>query len=112
MSNSFKETYNLNDWSPSPHFAPLIAFVKQHNKPMTETQKRAIALLPIIQAAAEGKTIQYQYQNEWRDSNNLQFLERIEYRIKPEPREFWIDSNAATSNTKLAGWIHVREILD
>lgn len=46
-------------------------------------------LLPIIQAFAEGKTIQSKYingSNTWFDDNNLSFGDGVEYRIKPEPK--------------------------
>lgn len=46
-------------------------------------------LLPIIQAFAEGKTIQSRFingSNTWWDDNNLSFGDGVEYRIKPEPK--------------------------
>lgn len=46
-------------------------------------------LLPIIQAFAEGKTIQSKYingSNTWFDDNNLSFGDGVEYRIKPESK--------------------------
>ena len=57
-------------------------------------RERARELLPIIKAFAEGKTIQFKNDNhQWRDpfGNDLRFDASPEkYRIKPEPREFWI----------------------
>ncbi len=56
----------------------------------TLTQRRArdiLALLPIIIAAAEGKTIQYQWMDKsWHDDDQLNFMgEKASfYRIKPE----------------------------
>ena len=57
-------------------------------------RERAKELLPIIQAFAEGKTVQH------RSGENLQWITvdevasfdmfELDWRIKPEPREFWI----------------------
>lgn len=52
-------------------------------------REKAKELLPIIQAIAEGKTIQSKYingSNTWFDDNNLSFGDGVEYRIKPEPK--------------------------
>lgn len=52
-------------------------------------RQQAKALLPIIQAFAEGKTIQSKYingSNTWWDDNNLSFGDGVEYRIKPESK--------------------------
>ena len=54
------------------------------------TRKEAKELLPIIQAYAEGKTIQYRSEEfGWEDvsiEENLSFTDNLsEYRIKPEP---------------------------
>ena len=52
-------------------------------------RQQAKELLPIIQAFAEGKTIQSKYingSNTWWDDNNLSFGDGVEYRIKPEPK--------------------------
>ena len=53
------------------------------------TIEEAKELLPIIQAFAEGKTLQYRVNNEnneWKDINNPAFNDlSSEYRIKPEP---------------------------
>ena len=44
-------------------------------------------LLPIIQAYAEGKNIQYEVDiDRWEDIENPSFRSFIKYRIKPEPR--------------------------
>lgn len=54
------------------------------------TREEAKELLPIIQAFAEGKTLQYRVNNEnneWKDINNPAFNDApSEYRIKPEPK--------------------------
>lgn len=54
-------------------------------------QEYAKRILPFVQAAAEGKIVQYQDQNDygnkvWCDTsvNHKHFAEDIEYRVKPE----------------------------
>lgn len=52
-------------------------------------RQQAKGLLPIIQAFAEGKTIQSRFingSNTWWDDNNLSFGDGVLYRIKPEPK--------------------------
>ena len=51
------------------------------------TRERAKELLPVIQALAEGKTVQFKGANaaEWSDCPDPIFLSGIEYRVKPEP---------------------------
>ena len=50
------------------------------------TNEKAKYLLPIIRALAEGKTIQYNFNEGWRDVNIENLLGDIsKYRIKPEP---------------------------
>ena len=68
-------------------------------------RERAKELLPIIQAFAEGKAVQSrwlasqeQISNEWLDVKTLGNFGALEYRIKPEPREFWIDPKWIDSN--------------
>lgn len=62
------------------------------------TPERAKEILPLVQAAAEGKTIQYRCEDggDWADHDNVLFTGPIEcYRIKPEAREWkacvWTD---------------------
>ena len=53
------------------------------------TIEEAKELLPIIQAFAEGKTIQFKTKDRpWFDllDNNLEMREVFKYRIKPEPK--------------------------
>ncbi|MBF9672495.1 hypothetical protein IAI19_11655, partial [Streptococcus pseudopneumoniae] len=55
----------------------------------------AAQYLPLVQAVADGKVIQHNphvmVNAEWIDLHNPAFTEPPEnYRIKPEPREFWI----------------------
>ena len=50
-------------------------------------RKQAKELLPIIQAFAEGKTVQYKTEKEWIQTNVPTFNPYLwEYRIKPEPK--------------------------
>ena len=53
------------------------------------TRERAKELLPIIQAYAEGKKIQSLSSAGWEDINDPLFRSHSEYRIKPEPREWY-----------------------
>lgn len=51
------------------------------------TREQAKAMLPIIQAYAERKTIQYRnVEGEWKDIEKPSFNGNIKYRIKPEPK--------------------------
>lgn len=49
--------------------------------------------LPLVQALVDGKTIQWRDSNgQWKDSEHLScFWDAKEYRIKPEPREIWVN---------------------
>lgn len=50
-------------------------------------REQAKKLLPIIQAFAEGKTVQYKTEKEWIQTNVPTFNPYLwEYRIKPEPK--------------------------
>lgn len=50
-------------------------------------REQAKELLPIIQAFAEGKTVQYKTEKEWIQTNVPTFNPYLwEYRIKPEPK--------------------------
>ena len=91
-------------------------------------RERARELLPIIQAFAEGKTIECcQVGCLWETIKEPTFNTDYEYRIKPEPREFWLfepwkNSNPCChqgelqprnqDNKKINGWIKVREVLE
>ena len=80
------------------------------------TREQAKELLPIIQAYAEGKTLQYRVNNEnneWKDINNPAFNDlSSEYRIKPEPTyrpfksrdECWSEM----SKHQPFGWVKVK----
>ena len=50
------------------------------------TREQAKELLPIIQAYAEGKTIQLFTNGIWEGAENPSFEELSRYRIKPEPK--------------------------
>lgn len=55
---------------------------------MTPLQKRCQELLPVIQAGAEGKTIQWRQSvgEDWKKKVDGVFSEYTSYRIKPEPQ--------------------------
>lgn len=93
--------------------------------------------LPFIQAFAEGKDVQYRYAapgrfgREWlsiNDGSGIFADPNFEFRIKPEPREFWINvysgppcdlmihstkkrADEEASDDRLE-CIHVREVVD
>lgn len=49
--------------------------------------RQAKELLPIMQAFAEGKVIEYYCNNIWTEYDNFNFLDKVQnYRIKPEPK--------------------------
>ena len=51
------------------------------------TREEAKELLPIIQAFAEGKTIEYrELGGEWKEARTPTWSSRLFYRIKPEPK--------------------------
>lgn len=59
--------------------------------------------LPLVQALAEGKTIQTVAGEEWRDIKSVAFHEEPErYRVKPEPAELegWYNPNPAKDYRK------------
>ena len=49
--------------------------------------------LPLVQALIEGKTVQYRLLGEkWSTGGDVDFsLPPDQYRIKPEPREIWVN---------------------
>lgn len=87
------------------------------------TRERAKELLPVIQAFAEGKAIEYRVIQErpWERIYDPGWDNGVEYRIKPEPREWWITmpgSLAYMSREEAqrfgpadAKLIHVREVI-
>ncbi len=88
---------------------------------------RLLGLTHVLQAYVGGKPIQLRWKfsdgawSEWQDLNGAAaFLnENTEWRVKPEPREFWIACGRAFSNRMVAlscnhsseEIVHVREIL-
>lgn len=62
-------------------------------------KENAKEYLPLVQALAEGKTIQYKQDGIWKDPLDLSFsLEAHKYRIKPEPRTFEVWRNLETGH--------------
>ena len=55
------------------------------------TREDAKKLLPIIVAYANGETIQIKYSTVYQDCNSPSFDISLDYRIKPKPREFWVN---------------------
>lgn len=54
------------------------------------TRETAKEYLPLVQALAEGKTIQLNVGG-WQDTVDVDFSHPVRYyRIKPEPRRWWI----------------------
>jgi hypothetical protein len=61
-------------------------------------KENAHLYLPLVQALADGKTIQVKQNGIWKDCSDLNLVfgfEPHEYRIKPEPRtwEIWAHEN-------------------
>ena len=85
-------------------------------------RERAKELLPIIEAFADGETIQrYVLSREWEDvTTGAPFDDDVDYRIKPKPREFWINPDADDSdaiiyeafNPDQDDFVHVREVIE
>ena len=84
------------------------------------TRKRIKELLPILQAYAEGKVIQWreisQYgipQTDWKDCSEgeggMLFLKSMEYRIKPEPVTYKVYVNMYFEPTGQTFYIGARE---
>lgn len=48
--------------------------------------------LPLVQALADGKVIQLNYSGDWKDISEMDPIFPANfYRIKPEPREIWVN---------------------
>ena len=78
-------------------------------------RERAKELLPIIQAYANGETIQSKFaDHDWR-TVDLALHMPDEYRIKPKPREWWLDPSDGEllqqDRKPGGGFIKVREVL-
>jgi len=87
------------------------------------TRDEAKKLLPIIQAFAEGETVQISGVStpEWADVANpedVAFGSKAKYRIKPKPREVYLslreDGSVAAvfSSPHCAGAIKFREVIE
>lgn len=91
------------------------------------TRERAKELLPVLQAYVNGETIQVAAQNKqsWIDLNEVNFEHfdsKYSYRIKPNPREFVVDTSKSfdgvyrayclkeSPNIVLPGAIRVRQV--
>ena len=53
-------------------------------------REEAKKLAPVIQAYAEGKTVQYKTDDGWHDSTYPGFSHYFEWRVKPETKEVWV----------------------
>lgn len=64
----------------------------------SEEAKRYLKHLELIEAMAEGKTIQLQATvgGPWYDESNPQFTNGYSYRIKPTPRKVWLMDTGRT----------------
>lgn len=77
------------------------------------TREEAKELLPIIQAYAEGKTIQYLDKDlNWQDFDDHTFSGCISYRIKPEPKYRPFKTQEECWNEMLKhqpfGWLRIK----
>lgn len=78
------------------------------------TKERAAEMWPLVKAYSEGKTIQFgtRVSNDWIDMKNPDFSsDRLDYRIKPEPREIyfiWRDSSSNPSD----GFFETRQLAE
>lgn len=88
------------------------------------TRDEAKQIWPIMQAYAEGKEAQYKdKEGVWRTNFGANFNAGWEYRIRPDPREFWLVAQTGVPampfsvfGAKPHGFegreiIHVREVL-
>ncbi len=77
-------------------------------------RKRAKELLPIIQAFADGKEIEFRDEemDYWEASTTPRWLNDVTYRVKPVPREFnlWVHSDGRTVFPEVPG-VHIRKDL-
>ena len=88
-------------------------------------RERTKKLLPIIEAFANGEDIQIKASDKWLTWESYSFDSKSEYRIKPNPREWWVnvyDKGSVIHETKESArsgsahtkceLIKVREVLD
>ena len=80
------------------------------------TREEAKNLLPIIQAFAEGKTIQLFTNGIWEGAENPSFEELSRYRIKPEPKYRPFKSQEECWEEMLKhqplGWLRTKRVKD
>ena len=88
---------------------------------MSMTREQAKELIPVMQAYADGKPLQLLDGGKWRDIDEPVFWPHIHYRVRPEPRDYWIahykdgtvrvyGSEFSVDHTDLVECVHVREI--
>jgi hypothetical protein len=73
------------------------------------TKDNAAQYLPLVQALAEGKTLQMKTGDSWIDAaRSLSFTcEPERYRVKPpEPRRFWVNVYDKTKSLQRAGYAY------
>lgn len=94
-------------------------------------REEAKNLLPVIQAFAEGKDVQWKYKgnDNWHDAKGPTWSEDHDWRIKPEPLECWVVKDCdgdlsvhqtkeeADDRVKYGGFIpytvhHMREVIE
>jgi len=69
------------------------------------TPERARELLPIIQAYAEGKTVQYFVNGRWVNHGDPDFTGQAnKYRIKPEPKVIYVNEYPDGKSYGHAAW--------
>jgi hypothetical protein len=70
---------------------------------MTTTD--AAKILPAVQAFAEGKAVQVRSSDkaDWQDSSSPTFHPDLDWRVKPEPREWWLVYDSDTDPTNHQG---------
>ena len=78
------------------------------------TREEAKELIPIIQAFADGKTIEFFKQGEWMELNDPDFIwSANKYRIKPEPKYRPFNSQEECWNEMLKhqpfGWLRIKD---
>lgn len=96
------------------------------------TRERAKELLPVIQAWAEGKDVQCKRQHQlngpWIDNGYPAWDDNLDFRIKPEPREWWLnvypdndtcgpyktkeEANMNAAQSRRIACIKVREVME
>lgn len=88
------------------------------NPVIKSNAEKIVGLYLVAKSALEGKTIQHRDidSDVWEDASDLCFCDGPErYRIKPEPREFWlVDGKAFTKPPPIQSVqeiIYVKEIL-